>query len=123
MKILLWQAAILPGKEAELEAYANTLLLQFFQQQPGCLGVSFFQHGQQFQLLSYWHHNKDAQQMLASEAHQKLTTLLLQRYLLAAMPAEFAQIQGGFLSQKAQQQLAFCHATETLQPLAALCYG
>lgn len=34
MNILLWQAAVLPGLAAELEAFSNTSLLQFFQQQP-----------------------------------------------------------------------------------------
>gem|GEM_PF-4492120 len=33
MNILLWQAAVLPGQEQELEFFANTGLLQFFQQQ------------------------------------------------------------------------------------------
>lgn len=122
MNILLWQAAVLPGQDEDLEAFANTRLLQFFQQQRGCLGVSFLQQGQQFQCLSYWHQRQEAQRMLTSPAYQQLMVLLLQRYLITAMPAGFAQIQGGFLSRQAQQQLAFCHATEATPHLPALAY-
>lgn len=122
MNILLWQAAVLPGQEQELEFFANTGLLQFFQQQQGCLGVSFLQQGQQFQCVSYWHQQQDAQQMLTSPAYQQLMLLLLQRYLVTAMPAGFAQIQGGFLSRQAQQQMTYCHATEATAPRPALAY-
>lgn len=119
MKILLWQAAILPGQQAEFEAYANTRVLQFFKQQRGCLGVSFFQHGHQLQFVSYWHNNKAAQQMLDSAAYQQLQALLRRQYFVAANPIEYGEIQGGFFTEQALSQLASTHAYATQQELSS----
>lgn len=65
MNILLWQASVLTGLDAELEAFSNTSLLQFFQQQPGVVLASALCSMASNSCVSYWQQLMDARQMLA----------------------------------------------------------
>lgn len=109
MKILLWQASILPDMQLALEQFANTSVLQFFKQQKGCMGISFLQNGHQLQCLSYWQSYRDAQNMLQSYNYQQLLTMMLKRWIVACNPAEYVEIQGGFITEQALQKISDKH--------------
>lgn len=112
MNILLWRASVQLNKAQELEQFLNTTMLQLFKQYSGCNGVTFLQYGAQLQCLSYWQNKVDAQQLFQSDTFKNLTLLMLQHWIVAAEPAEFIDIQGGFITNEALTNIACEHLYE-----------
>ncbi|WP_340679185.1 hypothetical protein [Paraglaciecola sp.] len=109
MKILLWRASVQLNKVHELEQFLNTKMLQLFKQYSSCSGVTFLQYGAQLQCLSYWESKADAQLLLQSEPYQNLTLFMLKHWIVAAEPAEYTDIQGGFITNTALTNIACKH--------------
>lgn len=113
MYIRLWRSCLMPEAGPQFDYFANTELLAFFQQQAGCLGMSFFYRDSVVMLFSYWQNLTDAAQMEQSQHYTELMDKIRQQgWLLSAEPAEWVQLSGGFVSASAAEQWQSAHQLE-----------
>jgi heme-degrading monooxygenase HmoA len=99
MLMRIWTTRIVPDREDEYVAFAESHSRAMFRSQPGCLGVLFLKSGEEHAACSFWSSQADLDALAHSSSYRDTVAALRATGLLAGdTTVKVYEVEGGSLS-------------------------